>query len=116
MIRRSFSPLGKLSLNSESERKDTPDTQKSQDGESSKPLVWRVRDKVFLFDKGMWIDQEYKPEMQEWRLFALPRDSDDYKRVLREEPLLKEFFDHGPILIVWKNRIYKVLKQEKPER
>jgi hypothetical protein len=116
MIKRSFSPFGKLSLNSESERKDTPDTQESKDDESSKPLVWRVRDKVFLFDKGMWIDQEYRSEMQEWRLWPLTRDSEAYKQVLADEPLLKEFFDHGPILIVWKNRIYKVLKQEKPER
>jgi len=104
------SPLGKLGFNSDSEKKETPDTRESPDDESANPMVGRWRGKVFLRVKGMWIDQEYKPEMQEWRCFVLPRGSEQYKRVLRDEPVLKEFFDKGPILIVWKNRIYKVLK------
>jgi putative zinc finger protein len=104
------SPIGKLGFNSDSERKETPDAQESREDESANPLVWPWRGKVFLRVKGMWIDQEYKPEMQEWRLFVLPRGSEEYKRALRDEPMLKEFFDKGPILIVWKNRIYKVLK------
>jgi hypothetical protein len=109
VIKRSFSPLRKGFT--ESERKEIPDTQEATEDESSKLLVWRVRGKVFRFEKGTWIDQEYKPEMQEWRRWTLTRDSDEYKRVLRAEPLLKEFFDKGPILIVWKNNtIYKVLK------
>ena len=110
MMKRSITPLGKLGF-SESERKETPDMQESPEDESSKLLVWRVRGKVFRFVKDTWVDQEYKPEMQEWRRWTLTRDSEQYKQVLRDEPLLKEFFDHGPILIVWKNsRIYKVLK------
>jgi hypothetical protein len=104
------SPVGKLGFSSDSERKEIPDTQESREDETANTLVWPWRGKVFRFEKGMWIDQEYKPEMQEWRLFALPRGSEEYKRALRDEPLLKEFFDKGPILIVWKNRIYKVLK------
>ena len=109
MLRRSLSPLRKGFT--ESERKEIPDTQEAPEQESSKLLVWRVRGKVFRFEKGMWIDQEYKPEMQEWRRWTLTRDSEQYKRVLRDEPMLKEFFDKGPILIVWKNNtIYKVLK------
>jgi Putative zinc-finger len=95
----------------DSERKEIPDTQESREDESANTLVWPWRGKVFRLVKGMWIDQEYKPEMQEWRCFVLPRGSEQYKRVLRDEPLLKEFFDKGPILIVWKNNtIYKVLK------
>ena len=58
----------------------------------------------------MWIDREYDFEKQKWNVWTLPRDSEAYKKVLADEPLLKEFFDHGPILIVWKNRVYKVLK------
>jgi Putative zinc-finger len=108
MLRRSLSPLRKGFT--ESERKEIPDMQEAPDDESSKLLVWRVRGKVFRFVKDTWVDQEYKPEMQEWRRWTLTRDSEQYKRVLRDEPLLKEFFDKGPILIVWKNRIYKVLK------
>jgi hypothetical protein len=94
----------KWSFNSEAEQKE------SEDDESANILVWRFQGKVFLFVKGTWIDQDYKPEMQEWRRFSLTRGSDEYKRVLASEPQLKEFFDKGPILIVWKNQIYKVLK------
>ena len=83
----------------------------SEDDESANILVWRFQGKVFLFVKGMWIDQDYKPEMQEWYRFSLTRDSEQYKQVLADEPQLKEFFDKGPILIVWKNqKIYKLLK------
>ena len=111
IVKRSLAPFGKSDSDTESERKAKPEKQEASDDESSKTLTWRVRGKVFRFEKGTWIDQEYKPEMQEWRRFALTRDSDEYKRVLRAEPLLKEFFDKGPILIVWKNNtIYKVLK------
>jgi len=110
MVKRPFSTTGKTSLLSESEGKEIPDTKGASDDESSKSMVWRIRGKVFRFEKDMWVDQEYKPEMQEWRRWTLKRGSDQYKRVLADEPLLKEFFDHGPILIVWKNRIYKVLK------
>jgi len=111
LVKRSLAPFGKSDSDTESERKAKPDKQEASEEESSKPMTWPWRGKVFRFEKGTWIDQEYKPEMQEWRCFALTRDSDEYKRVLRDEPLLKEFFDKGPILIVWKNRIiYKVLK------
>jgi hypothetical protein len=94
----------KRSFNSEAEQKE------SEDDESANGMVKRFHGKVFLIVKGTWIDQDYKPETQEWRVFSLPRGSDEYKRVLASEPQLKEFFDKGPILIVWKNQIYKVLK------
>lgn len=100
----------KWPFNSESEQKPVPEAQDSSDDESSRAIVWRFRGKVFVFDKGTWIDQEYKPEMQEWRRWTLTRGSEQYKQVLTGEPQLKEFFDHGPILIVWKNQIYKVQK------
>ena len=58
----------------------------------------------------MWVDREYDFEKQKWNLWTLRGGSEEYKQVLADEPLLKEFFDHGPILIVWKNRVYKVLK------
>jgi hypothetical protein len=111
LMKRSLAPFGKSDSDTESERKAKPDKQEASGDESPKPMTWRMRGKVFVFDKGTWIDQEYKPEMQEWRVWPLTRDSEEYKRVLRDEPVLKEFFDKGPILIVWKNRtIYKVLK------
>src|SRR5262249_61934999 len=83
MIKRSFSPLGKLSLNSESERKDTPDTQKSQDGESSKPLVWRGGGEGVVFFKGTWVEQGNKIYMQERGVWPLTRDRGEGKRGCR---------------------------------
>jgi hypothetical protein len=109
MIKR-VSPTGKLGFTSDSERKEISDTRESPEDESSKLLVWRVRGKVFRFEKDTWVDQEYKPEMQEWRRWTLKRGSEEYKRALAAEPLLKEFFDRAPILVVWKDEIYKVLK------
>ncbi|HEX5085254.1 MAG TPA: zf-HC2 domain-containing protein [Blastocatellia bacterium] len=96
----------KWPFSSESEQKPDQESQDSVDN----GMVWRHRGRVFVYDKGTWIDQEYKPEMQEWRCWTLTRNSEQYKQVLADEPQLKEFFDRGPILIVWKNQIYKVLK------
>jgi hypothetical protein len=92
---------------SESERKADAE---ASENESPKPMLIPIRDKVFRFEKGMLIDQEYNPGLQKWRVWTLPIGSEAYKQVLANEPLLKEFFDRGPILIVWKNRIYKVVK------
>jgi hypothetical protein len=106
-IARSLISRIKSGPKSESERKADAE---ASEKESPKPMLIPIRDKVFRFEKGMLIDREYNPEMQKWRVWTLKSGSEAYKQVLANEPLLKEFFDHGPILIVWKNRIYKVLK------
>jgi hypothetical protein len=56
----------------------------------------------------MWIDEAYRKETMEFRLLRLERGSKAYEDVLAKEPQLREFFDHGPILVVWKNKIYRV--------
>ena len=108
MLRGAVTPLRKGFT--ESERKEIPDMQEAPEKESSKLLVKSFRGKVFRMEKGTWIDQEYKPEMQEWRCWTLKHGSEGYKRALAKEPLLKEFFDLAPILVVWNDEIYKVLK------
>jgi hypothetical protein len=87
-----------------------PEKPKPADDESAKPLKHRIRDKVFVFRRevNMWYDEVYKEETMQFRLLKLTRDTKEYKEVLAKEPMLKEFFDHGPILVVWKNKIYKV--------
>jgi hypothetical protein len=109
-MKRVMSTPSKLGFAQEAEEKGAPEPQASTEEESSKLLTWRFRGKTFHRDKGVWIDQEYKSEMQEWRCWILTRDSEEYNRVLAKEPMLREFFNNGPVLIVWKNRIYKVLK------
>jgi len=81
------------------------------DDESLKPLTVRIRDKVFRFEQNMWIDQAYRPQVARWRVTKLVRGSKEYERVLADDPQLKEFFDHGPIIIVWKDKIYRVVGQ-----
>jgi hypothetical protein len=98
----------------ESERKTKPDKQEESNDESLKPMVRMIRNKVFNFIRGMWIDHEYKPEMEKWRVWTLERDSEQYKKVLAKEPQLEEFFDNAPILVVWKDGIYQLLKPRKP--
>jgi hypothetical protein len=120
LAKRAIAPFSKSDSDTESERKARPDKQEASDDATPKPMQIMIRDKIFCFEKckgpdlekirGMWVDREYDFEKQKWNVWTLTRDSDAYKKVLADEPLLKEFFDHGPILIVWKNRIYKVLK------
>ena len=83
----------------------------SADDESLKPLTVRIRDKVFRFEQNMWIDQTYRPAVARWRVTKLVRGSKEYERVLADDPQLKEFFDQGPIIIVWKDKIYRVVGQ-----
>jgi Putative zinc-finger len=70
--------------------------------------VKHFRGKTFRYVRGVWIDDEYDADMSSWRLTWLRRGSEAYNRVLAEEPQLKDFFDFGPIIIVWKDKIYRV--------
>jgi hypothetical protein len=120
IVKRAIAPFSKSDSDTESVRKARPDKQEASDNATPNPMQIMIRDKTFCYEKckgpdlekirGMWIDREYDFEKQKWNLWTLKRGSEEYKQVLADEPLLKEFFDHGPILIVWKNRVYKVLK------
>jgi hypothetical protein len=120
IVKRAIAPFSKSDSDTESVRKARPDKQEASDNATPKPMQIMIRDKIFCYEKckgpdlekirGMWIDREYDFEKQKWNLWTLKSGSEEYKQVLADEPLLKEFFDHGPILIVWKNRVYKVLK------
>jgi len=101
--------IGRLSPNSETERKPASAAQETADAGSSNPLVIKINDKTFHREKGVLIDQEYKPEMEKWARWLRP-DSKEYKEILEKDPSLTVFFERGPILIVWKNGIYKVMK------
>lgn len=113
LLKRAIPPVrmpGRSGLLPDSERRAKPDKPKEPDDDAPKPMLIPIRDKLFRFERGMLIDREYNPETQEWRVWTIERGTEQYKKVLAEEPLLKEFFDRGPIIIVWKNRIYKALK------
>ncbi len=79
-----------------------------KDDETVSPLIRKLRDKTFRFERGIWIDQAYKPEIMAWRVTRLTRGSQDYDRLLAEEPLLKEFLNLGRVIVVWQDKIYRV--------
>lgn len=98
-----YMPLSKA----DAERKAAP----AESNENiAKPMAVRINDKLFRFEQGVLVDQAYKPEMQ-WRVLKLTRGSREYEQVLAAEPQLKEFFARGSIVIVWKDKIYKVVGQ-----
>lgn len=71
-------------------------------------LSVRRRDKVFNYQGGFWVDSSYKSEMA-WRVTKVVLDSEEYKQLLSSEPQLKEYFAHGQAIVVWKDKIYKVV-------
>ncbi len=84
--------------------------EKEIEPDAPRVLAVRRRDKVFNYQSGFWVDSAYKPEMA-WRVTKLMLDSAEYNQVLSAEPLLKEYFAHGPAIVVWKDKIYKLVSK-----
>ncbi len=82
--------------------------EKEIEPDAPKVLSIRRRDKVFNYQGGFWVDSGYKPEMA-WRVTKVAIDSEEFKQLLASEPSLKEYFAHGPAVVVWKDKIYKVV-------
>lgn len=99
----SFMPAGKTESGRKLEEKEI-------EPDAPKVLAVRRRDKVFNYQGGFWVDSAYKPEMA-WRVTKLTLDSAEYDQVLSAEPLLNEYFAHGPAIVVWKDKIYKLVSK-----
>jgi len=82
--------------------------EKEIEQDAPKLLAVRRRDKVFNYQGGFWVDSAYRPEMA-WRVTKVFLDSEEYKQLLSAEPMLKEYFAHGQAIVVWKDKIYKVV-------
>jgi hypothetical protein len=87
----------------------TPTPAKSTEDENFHALTRKVRDKTFRFDRGIWIDQDYKPENALPRA-RLTRGSPEFDRILSDIPALAPFFDLGQVIVVWQNKVYEVRK------
>jgi hypothetical protein len=96
----------------DSENDENKAAREQTDFNKSNKLVRHLRGKTFRYVRGVWIDDQYDAEMSAWRLTWLKRGSEAYKRVLAEEPQLREFFDFGPIIVVWRDKIYRVTESE----
>ncbi|MFN0086619.1 MAG: zf-HC2 domain-containing protein [Blastocatellia bacterium] len=87
--------------------KDANSAAPAAEDETAHFLIVRIHNRVFRFEDGTWIDQEYKPEMQ-WRITKLIHGSAEFQRVLEQEPQLKPYFDKRSIIVVWRDKIYKI--------
>ncbi len=76
--------------------------------ESVAPLTRKVRDKSFRFERGIWIDDAYKPELMAWRIVKITQGNNEYDAILAAEPVLREFFSLGRVILVWKDKVYRV--------
>lgn len=70
-------------------------------------MTRKVRDKTFRFDRGRWVDQQFKPEYLQRRI-RVDRGSEEYKKILSDIPALQAFFDLGPVIVVWEFKVYEV--------
>jgi len=83
---------------------------KAENQETEKLLITNVRHKTFKFRRdGFWVDTEYNPGRDMYRVTHIKRGTKDFESLLSKEPQLKDFFDDlGNIIIVWRDEIYRV--------
>jgi len=83
---------------------------KAENQETEKLLITNVRHKTFKFRRdGFWVDTEYNPGRDMYRVTHIKRGTKDFETLLSKEPQLKDFFDDlGIIIIVWRDEIYGV--------
>ncbi len=67
--------------------------------------VKNVAGKSFRFENGRWIDTQLNAGMPEIRL---KRNSDEYKKALKDAPGLKDYFDLKTVTVVWQGKAYRV--------
>lgn len=100
-----FMPIGRP------DKKRSSDDEKELNEDLPAPMVRKLRDKTFSFENGAWIDHAYKPDLMYWRVIRLETGSREYERLLADDPQLREFFNLGQIIIVWRDKIYKVVNR-----
>ncbi len=64
-----------------------------------------VAGKNFRSENGRWIDTQWNSGLAEIRL---KRNSDEYKKVLKDTPELKPYFDLKSVIVVWQGKAYRV--------
>jgi hypothetical protein len=77
--------------------------------EQLKPMMQRLNGHTFFFEHGYWIDEEYKSDTT-MPLVRLTRGNTRYQQTLIENPSLEQFFKLGPVIVVWKGKVYEVGK------
>lgn len=98
-----FMPIGR----SESSEK----TDNESDPDQLVPMTHKVRDKTFRYENGVWIDHAYKPDLMSWRIVRIQSGSREYERLISEDPQIREFLNLGQFIIVWDDKIYKIVNR-----
>lgn len=81
---------------------------RTSDEESVAPLSRKLQGKTFRFERGTWVDEDYRSDLMAWRVIRLLQGSPEIEKIIAAEPALREFFALGRIILVWKDRVYKV--------
>ena len=69
-----------------------------------------VANKNFIQQSNVWVDAEYRPELKQTEV-NLKFASDDYFAVLSRERELAQWFALGEeVVVVWKNKVYRVTR------
>jgi hypothetical protein len=69
-----------------------------------------VANKNFIQQSNVWVDAEFKPELKQTEV-NLKFASDEYFAVLARERELAQYFSLGEeVVVVWKNRVYRVTR------
>ena len=64
-----------------------------------------VAGKNFSFENNRWMDTQLTSGMPEIRL---KRNSDEYKKVLKDIPELKQYFELKTVTVAWQGKAYRV--------
>jgi len=69
-----------------------------------------VANKNFIQQSNVWVDAEFKPELKQTEV-NLKFASDEYFALLARERELAQYFSLGEeVVVVWKNKVYRVTR------
>jgi hypothetical protein len=69
-----------------------------------------VANKNFIQQSNVWVDAEFRPDAKQVQV-NLKFASDEYFAVLAREKELAQYFSLGEeVVVVWKNKVYRVTK------
>jgi hypothetical protein len=69
-----------------------------------------VANKNFIQQSNVWVDAEFKPELKQTEV-NLKFASDEYFAIVNRERELAQYFALGEeVVVVWKNKVYRVTR------
>ncbi len=72
-------------------------------------LTKEINGKNFRLENGIWVDTQYNAGAG-LAVARLKYNSDEYKRVLKDTPELRGWFNLKSVIIVWQDKVYRIDK------